>query len=76
MVFDRITINPAVCFGKPCIRGLRFPVFQIVDLAAAGNTFDQILDDFSYLEEEDIRQALLFAATKLPLGKREQEVSA
>ena len=63
MVFNHITINPAVCSGKPCIRGLRFPISQIVDLVAAGNTFEQILDDFPYLEEEDIRQALLFAAT-------------
>jgi len=63
MVFDRITINPEVCFGKPCIRNLRFPVSQIVDLAASGNTFGQILDDFPYLEEEDIQEALFFAST-------------
>jgi len=59
---DRITIDPAVCSGKPCIRGLRFPVHQIVELVAAGNSFADILDDFPALEEEDIRQALRYAA--------------
>ena len=62
MNFDRITINPEVCSGKPTIRGLRFPVSQIIDLVAAGNTFEQILNDFPYLEMEDIRQALAYAS--------------
>ena len=61
MIFNRITINPQVCFGKPCIRGMRFTVAQIVDLVAAGNSKKQILSDFPYLEEEDIRQALDYA---------------
>ena len=62
MNLDRITINPEICFGKPTIRGSRFPISQIVDLVAAGNTFEQILNDFPYLEEEDIRQALAYAS--------------
>jgi uncharacterized protein (DUF433 family) len=62
MEFDRITIDPAVCSGKPCIRGMRFPVHQIVELVAARNSFDKILDDYPALEEEDIRQALAYAA--------------
>ena len=59
---DRITTDPGVCSGKPCIRGMRFPVHQIVDLVAAGNSFPKILQDFPMLEEEDIRQALAYAA--------------
>ena len=62
MVFDRITIDPKVCFGKPCIRGTRFTVEQIVDLVAEGNNIQQILSDFPHLEEEDIHQALSYAA--------------
>lgn len=61
MMFDRITIDPKVCFGKPCIRGMRFTVAQIVDLVAAGNNKEQILSDFPYIDEEDIRQALDYA---------------
>lgn len=60
--FDRITIDPNVCSGKPCVRGMRFPVHQIVELVAAGNSFDQILEDFPTLEREDLRQALGYAA--------------
>jgi uncharacterized protein (DUF433 family) len=62
MKLDRITIDPAVCSGKPCIRGPRFPVYQIVELVAAGNSFGKIRDDYPVLEQEDIRQALAYAA--------------
>lgn len=60
---DRINVDPAVCSGKPCIRGMRFPVYQIVELIAARNTTEQILEDFPDLEREDIRQALAYAAS-------------
>jgi uncharacterized protein (DUF433 family) len=60
--FDRIEARAGVCGGKPVIRGKRFPVHQIVDLVAAGNTPAQIIEDFPYLDEEDIRQALQYAA--------------
>ncbi len=62
MKLDRITINPEVCFGKPCIRGMRVPVHLIVDLVAAGKTTQQILEDYPYLEEEDVKQSLAYAA--------------
>jgi uncharacterized protein (DUF433 family) len=62
MSFDRITIDPKVCFGKPCLRGTRFTVAQVVDLVAAGNSIQQILSDFPNLQEEDIHQALAYAA--------------
>ena len=61
-MFDRISLDPDICNGKPCIRGMRFPVSQIIDLVAAGNSFDQILRDFPDLEEADVRQALGYAA--------------
>lgn len=60
--FDRITMNPDVMGGKPCIRGLRVTVGMIVGAMAAGRTIEQLLADFPYIEEPDIREALAFAA--------------
>ena len=62
MVFPRITVDPAVCTGKPCIRGLRFPVARLLGLLAAGETRDQILKAYPYLEADDINEALRYAA--------------
>lgn len=62
MEFDRITINPDICFGKPTIRGMRIPVHLIVDLVAAGNTPAHLIEDYPELAAEDIRQALEYAA--------------
>ncbi len=59
---DRITRDPSVCSGKPCIRGMRIPVYVVVDLVASGRTTTEILEDFPYLEAEDVAQALRFAA--------------
>lgn len=70
MTLDRISTDPAVCSGAPCIRGMRFPVYQVVELVAAGNSFTAILRDYPYLEEEDIRQALAFAANLVRGGDR------
>lgn len=60
--FQRITINPDVCFGKPCIRGLRMPVSSILDYLSGGMTIEEILQEFPYLEQEDILEALAFSA--------------
>jgi uncharacterized protein (DUF433 family) len=62
MKLTRITVDPAVCTGKPCIRGLRFPVARLLGLLAAGSARDQILADYPYLEPEDIDEALQYAA--------------
>jgi uncharacterized protein (DUF433 family) len=59
---DRITQNPAVMGGKPCIRGMRVTVGMIVGQISAGHTIDEILADYPYLEREDILQALRYAA--------------
>ena len=60
--FQRITSDPEVMGGKPCIRGMRVTVGMIVEALAAGRTIEQLLSDFPYLEEPDIREALAFAA--------------
>jgi uncharacterized protein (DUF433 family) len=63
MTLTRITIDPAVCTGKPCIRGLRFPVARLLGLLAAGETRDDILAAYPYLESEDVDEALRYAAS-------------
>jgi uncharacterized protein (DUF433 family) len=60
---DRITLDPAVMGGKPCIRGMRVTVGMIVGQIGAGRTFDQVLADYPYLEREDVLQALRYAAS-------------
>ncbi len=62
MVLDRITIDPTICTGKPCIRGMRFPVARLLGLLAAGETRESILGSYPYLEAGDIDAALLYAA--------------
>ncbi|HEX3971455.1 MAG TPA: DUF433 domain-containing protein [Stellaceae bacterium] len=59
---DRITFDPAVMGGKPCIRGLRVTVGMLVGLVASGHTAEEILKLYPCLEEEDVRQALSYAA--------------
>jgi uncharacterized protein (DUF433 family) len=59
---DRITIDPAICHGKPCIRGLRYPVEVILELLSSGMTMEEILADYEDLEREDILAVLAFAA--------------
>lgn len=61
--FGRITINSEICTGKPCIRGLRFPVSRLLGLLAAGQSREQILSAYPYLETEDIDEALGYAAS-------------
>jgi uncharacterized protein (DUF433 family) len=58
----RITIEPGKCGGRPCLRGLRIRVKDVLDLLAAGATREEILEDFPYLEAGDIDAALEFAA--------------
>lgn len=60
--FERITIDPEVMGGKPCIRGMRVTVGMIVEALGAGRSTQDLLTDFPYLEEADIREALGFAA--------------
>jgi len=62
MTFQRITVDPEVCGGKPCIRGLRFPVSRLLGLLAAGETAETILENYPYLEPGDIQEALSYGA--------------
>jgi uncharacterized protein (DUF433 family) len=62
---DRITINPDQCGGRPCIRGMRIRVIDVLDLFAAGLSAEQILEELPDLENEDIKAALNYAARRL-----------
>ena len=62
MKLKRITVDPNVCTGKPCIRELRFPVSRLLGLLASGETKDTILKAYPYLEAQDIEEALRYAA--------------
>jgi uncharacterized protein (DUF433 family) len=64
-LLERITINPDQCGGRPCIRGMRIRVIDVLDLFAAGLTSDQILEEMPDLETEDLKAALHYAARKL-----------
>ena len=61
----RITMNPDVCGGRPCIRATRVRVKDVLDLLAAGSNAEEILEDLPYLEQADISAALEFAAQNL-----------
>jgi uncharacterized protein (DUF433 family) len=60
-LLQRITLNPNVCFGKPTIRNMRYPVEMILDLLGAGMTFEEVLADYPDLEKEDLQACHLFA---------------
>jgi uncharacterized protein (DUF433 family) len=62
---ERITTNPAQCGGRPCIRGMRIRVVDVLDLLASGLTQEQILDELPDLEQQDIEAALKYAGSKL-----------
>ena len=71
---QRITLDPAVMGGKPCIRGLRVTVGTVVGLLAAGRPEEEVLKAYPYLEKEDLREALAYAAWRaeeieVPLGR-------
>jgi uncharacterized protein (DUF433 family) len=61
-LMERITIDPEICHGKPCIRGLRYPVESLLELLSSGTTIEEILRDYEDLEREDILAALEYAA--------------
>lgn len=62
MTLQRITVNPEIFGGRPCIRGMRFPVSRMLGLLAVGETPESILKSYPYLEKEDIQESLNYAA--------------
>lgn len=68
-LLSRITIDPAICHGKPCVRGLRYPVETLLELLSSGMTFDEILADYDDLERDDLLATLAFAARLARTGR-------
>jgi uncharacterized protein (DUF433 family) len=64
-IAERITVDPQQCGGRPCIRGMRIRVSDVLDLFAAGLTAEQILDEMPDLEAEDLQAALRFASRRV-----------
>ena len=61
-LLDRISVDPDVCFGKPCVRGHRIWVSLILDMLAAGTSFQDILDDYPGLTDDDIRACIAYGS--------------
>jgi len=74
-LLSRITVDPRICHGKPCIRGLRYPVEFLLEVLSSGMTHEQILADYPDLEPDDLRAALAYAA-RLSRVKRMDPVVA
>jgi uncharacterized protein (DUF433 family) len=66
---SRITIDPAICHGKPCVRGLRYPVEMLLELLSSGMTHDEILADYPDLERDDLLAVLAYAALLARTGR-------
>jgi uncharacterized protein (DUF433 family) len=64
-LLKRITVNPEQCGGRPCIRGMRIRVTDVLDLYAAGLNAEQILEEMPDLEADDLKAALLYSSRKL-----------
>jgi Uncharacterized conserved protein len=74
-LIDRITIDPAICHGKPILRGLRYPVETILELLSSGMTPEEILADYEDLEHDDILAALAFATRIIQIKRIESAVA-
>src|SRR3989442_9147251 len=73
MRFERITVDPHICNGKPCIRGIRFPVSRLLGLLASGETRETVLKAYPYLQTEDIDEALRYAKRVLVVPSIERD---
>ena len=63
--YTRITIDPDICFGRPCIRGIRFPVTTLLDYLSSGMTYEELLNEFPFLERDDIFQAFSYSSQQI-----------
>lgn len=75
VLLSRITVSPDVCHGKPCVRGLRYPVEFLLELLSSGMTHQEILSDYEDLEEDDLLAAMAWAARMVRV-KRIESVPA
>ncbi|MCW5775960.1 MAG: DUF433 domain-containing protein [Phycisphaeraceae bacterium] len=64
-LLSRVTMDPAMCGGRPCVRGMRIRVSDVIDLLAAGLTPEQVVEELPDLEPDDVRACLMFASRRL-----------
>ena len=76
IIKNRITLNPNVCFGKPTIRNMRYPVEMILDLLSAGMTIEELLEDYPDLEREDIAACFQFASKLVKVNSIHKALAA
>ena len=69
-LLSRITVDPAICHGKPCVRGLRYPVELLLDLLSSGMSNDEILADYEDLERDDLLAVLAYMADRAARADR------
>ena len=71
-LIDRITLNADICHGKPTIRHMRYPVEMILELLSSGMSWDEIMEDYPAIEQDDIRACLIFASqlTKVKIVRK------
>ena len=74
-MFTRLTSNPDICHGKPCIRNLRYPVETVLEWLASGMSIDDILHDYEDLEREDILEVFAYAARSVHVKRTEHLVA-
>lgn len=74
-LLNRITIDPEICHGKPCLRGLRYPVTTLLEMLSSSSSIDALLREFPDLEEEDFKAACAYAA-KISFIKRMEPMAA
>ncbi len=75
-LLQRITLNPDVCFGKPTVRNMRYPVEMVLDLLASGMSQVEILEDYPALEADDIKACLMFASKLMQVGSVNKIIAA
>jgi len=75
-LIKRITLNPEICFGKPTVRNMRYPVEMILDLLSAGMTSEELIEDYPSLEEDDIKACLLFASKLVKVNSIHKVIAA
>jgi uncharacterized protein (DUF433 family) len=74
-LLSRITIDPNICHGKPCVRGLRYPVETVLEYLSGGDTMEELLEEFPDLERDDLLACIEFAAQSLKLKSGHLELA-
>ena len=70
-LLSRITVDPQICHGKPCVRGMRYPVVDVLDMLSSGMSHEEILADYDGLEREELLSAIAYAARIARVGRAE-----